>query len=100
MEQYESIIKKSLGREWNPETAFRRLNQPKVRTRIGVRIEPLNKQDVFLKHNPSKQDKSSLDFNLSNADQEKSVSSNIEHDSLFDNDQSQKKRFKRKRQQN
>jgi hypothetical protein len=76
------------------------LNQPKVRTRIGVRIEPLNKQDVFLKHNRSKQDQSSVDFNLlDNSNQEKS-SLNIEHDSLFDNDQNQKKKLKRKRKQN
>ncbi|CAF4251971.1 unnamed protein product [Rotaria sp. Silwood2] len=99
VEQFESLMQQPLGREWNPETAFRRLNQPKIRSRIGVRIEPLNKQDVFLKRHHSKQDNSSLDFNLSNDDQEKS-SSIIEQDSLFDNDQSQKKKFKRKRQQN
>jgi hypothetical protein len=85
-------MQQPLGREWNPETAYRRLNQPKVRTRIGVRIEPLNKQDVFLKPNRSKQD----DFDLSTNDQEKS-SLNNEHDSLFDNDQSQKKKLNRKR---
>ncbi|CAF0886730.1 unnamed protein product [Rotaria sp. Silwood1] len=99
VEQFESLIQQPLGREWNPETAFHRLNQPKIRSRIGVRIEPLSKQDVFLKRHHSKQDRSTLDFNLSNNDQEKS-SSNIEHDSLFDNDQSQKKKFKRKRKQN
>ncbi len=95
VDQFETLIQQPLGREWNPETAYRRLNQPKVRTRIGVRIEPLNKQDVFLKHNRSK---SELDFDLSTNDQEKS-SSNIEQDSLFDNDQSQKKKFKRKQKQ-
>jgi hypothetical protein len=89
-------MQQPLGREWNPETAYRRLNQPKIRTRIGVRIEPLNKQDVFLKHNRSKQDQPTLDLNLSTNDEEKSTS-NIEHDSLFDNDQSQKKKNKRKR---
>ncbi len=92
-------MQQPLGREWNPETAYRRLNQPKVRTRIGVRIEPLNKQDVFLKPNRSKQDQSSLDFDLGNHDQEKS-SSNLEQDSLFDNDQNQKTKLKRKRKQN
>jgi len=59
----------------------------------------LNKQDVFFKHNHSKQDQSSLEFNLSNNDQEKSLS-NIEQDSLFDTNQNQKKKFKRKRKQN
>jgi len=92
IDQFESLIQQPLGREWNPETAYRRLNQPKVRTRIGVRIEPLNKQDVFLKQNRSKQDQLLPDLN----DQEKS-SSNIEQDSLFDNDQNQKKKFKRKK---
>jgi hypothetical protein len=92
-------MQQPLGREWNPETAYRRLNQPKVRTRIGVRIEPLNKQDVFLKPNRSKQDQSPLDFDLGNHDQEKS-SSNLEQDSLFDNDQNQKTKLKRKRKQN
>ncbi|CAF1047253.1 unnamed protein product [Rotaria sordida] len=97
VEQFESVIQQPLGREWNPETAFRRLNQPKIRSRIGVRIEPLNKQDIFLKHHHSKQDNNSLfDFNLTNNDQEKS-SSNIEHNSLFDNNQSQKKKFKKKK---
>lgn len=81
VDQFETLIQQPLGREWNPETAYRRLNQPKVRTRIGVRIEPLNKQDVFLKHNRSKAD---LDFDLSANDPEQ--------DSLFDNDQTQKKR--------
>jgi len=99
VDQFESLIQQPLGREWNPETAYRRLNQPKIRTRIGVRIEPLNKQDVFLKHNRSKEDQLSFDLNSTNNDQEKS-SSNIEQDSLFDNDQSQKKEFKRKRKQN
>ncbi len=99
VDQFESLIQQPLGREWNPETAYRRLNQPKIRTRIGVRIEPLNKQDVFLKHNRSKQDQLSFDLNSTNTDQEKS-SSNIEQDSLFDNNQNQKKNFKRKRKQN
>ena len=52
-DQFESLIQQPLGREWNPETAFRRLNQPKVRTRIGVRIDPLNKDEVFVKKNRS-----------------------------------------------
>lgn len=97
VDQFESIIQQPLGREWNPETAFRRLNQPKVRTRIGVRIEPLNKQDVFLKTNRSKQDQSTLEWNLTNNnDEQEKSSSNIEQDSLFDNHHSQKKKMKRK----
>lgn len=69
-----------------------------MRTRIGVRIEPLNKEDVFLKRHHSKQnkDKSLPDFNLSNNEQEQSIAQ-LEQDSLFDNEQSQKKRFKRKK---
>ena len=61
-----------------------------------MRIEPLNKQDVFLKHHHSKSDQSALNFNLSNDDHVKS-SSNIEHDPLFDSSQSQKKKRKRKK---
>ena len=33
-----------LGREWNAETAFRRLVQPAVRTRLGARIAPIDKR--------------------------------------------------------
>lgn len=88
------MIQQPLGREWNPETAFRRLNQPKVRTRIGTRIEPLNKQEVFLKHNRSK---SNLDFDLSSGNDQEKNSANLEQDSLFDNNPTEKKRLKRKR---
>ncbi|CAF3837564.1 unnamed protein product, partial [Rotaria magnacalcarata] len=86
VEQFETLVQQPLGREWNPETAYRRLNQPKIRTRIGVRIEPLDKQDVFFKRHHSKQDNSSLDFDLSNNDEDKSTA-NVEQDSLFDNEQ-------------
>ena len=96
-DQFESLIQQPLGREWNPETAYRRLNQPKVRTRIGVRIEPLNKQDVFLKHNRSKQDQSALNFDLANNSLEDNSALTVEQDPLFDNDQSSKKKMKRKR---
>ncbi|CAF3447285.1 unnamed protein product [Rotaria socialis] len=99
VEQFESLVQQPLGREWNPETAYRRLNQPKIRTRIGVRIEPLDKQDVFFKRHHSKRDNSSLDFNLSNNDEDKSTA-DVEQDSLFDNEQSQKKKFKRKQKTN
>ena len=84
-------MQQPLGREWNPETAYRRLNQPKIRTRIGVRIEPLNKQDVFLKSNRSKQDQLVFNVNSDQADQE-AASAKMDHDSLFDNDQHQTKR--------
>jgi len=47
VEQYETTIKQPLGKEWNPECAFRRLNQPKIRTLIGTIIEPLNKDELF-----------------------------------------------------
>jgi hypothetical protein len=67
------------------------LNQPKLRTRIGVRIEPLNKQDVFLKSNRLQQESFSLDDKSIEDGQDRS-SSNFGHDSLFDNDQSQKKK--------
>ncbi|CAF0926190.1 unnamed protein product [Adineta steineri] len=100
VDQFESLMQQPLGREWNPETAYRRLNQPKVRTRSGVRIEPLNKQDIFLKHNRSNQEQSPFDVKLTeNNDQEKSLS-NMENNSLFDNEQNQKKKLKRKKKQN
>lgn len=98
-DQFESLMQQPLGREWNPETAYRRLNQPKVRTRLGVRIEPLNKQDVFLKKNAAKADQSTLNFELVGAEKAEAPASNIEQDSLFDNDQSHKKKLKRKRMQ-
>jgi len=91
-DQVESLLQQPLGREWNPETAFRRLNQPKVRTRIGVRIEPLNKQDVFVKPPRSKRDSN---FDLLSNEQDKST--NLEYDSLFDHKQNPKSKFKRKK---
>ena len=95
-DQFEAIIQQPLGREWNPETAFRRLNQPKVRTRIGVRIEPLDKEEVFIKKNRSQKTSISMD-NDPLAQDEDQVTSNLEQDSLFDhNSNKKKKKFSKK----
>ena len=90
-DQFESLIQQPLGREWNPETAFRRLNQPKVRTRIGVRIDPLNKDDVFVKKNRSNPTDTSNDKDPF-ATEPDGGTSNLGDDSLFDHEPAQKKK--------
>jgi len=90
-DQFESLIQQPLGREWNPETAFRRLNQPKVRTRLGVRIDPLNKDEVFVKKNRSEQI-STTDDKDPFATELDPETSKLGEDSLFDHEPSQKKK--------
>ena len=43
---FERKISEPLGRTWNPESKFRQVIVPKVKTRIGTIIEPIDKDDI------------------------------------------------------
>ncbi len=45
---FEKKISQPIGRTWNPESKYRKLVQPKVLTRVGSIIEPIEKDDVVL----------------------------------------------------
>ncbi|XP_062604678.1 uncharacterized protein LOC134266461 [Saccostrea cucullata] len=45
VDQYEQSIRAPIGKTWNPETAVRELVKPKVVTKLGSIIEPINKAD-------------------------------------------------------
>ncbi|CAF1337946.1 unnamed protein product, partial [Didymodactylos carnosus] len=80
IDQFESTIKQPLGKEWNPEIAFRRLNQPKVTTKLGTIIEPMDKSELFDKKKK---------MNIENEQ-----TSTIE-DTLFDNNEDNDKKKKK-----
>ncbi len=44
---FESKIKQPIGRTWNPDQKFRKLIAPRVKTRMGTIIEPIDKEDVM-----------------------------------------------------
>ncbi|XP_044759823.1 U3 small nucleolar RNA-associated protein 14 homolog A [Coccinella septempunctata] len=48
VQDFEESIRAPIGRTFVPETAFRRLTKPAVKTKIGTIIEPMDK-DVLLK---------------------------------------------------
>lgn len=43
---FESKISQPIGRTWNPDCKFRKLIAPRVKTRMGAIIEPIDKEDV------------------------------------------------------
>ncbi|XP_072126765.1 U3 small nucleolar RNA-associated protein 14 homolog A [Mobula birostris] len=45
--QFEKSICAPLGNTWNTEKATRRLNSPKIVTKLGAIIEPIAEEDVF-----------------------------------------------------
>ncbi|EEC09330.1 conserved hypothetical protein [Ixodes scapularis] len=47
--QFEAAISHPVGSTWNPETAFRDLTAPKVVTKLGQVIDPINADSVVLK---------------------------------------------------
>lgn len=47
--QFEAVISHPVGSTWNPETAFRDLTAPKVVTKLGQVIDPINADNVVLK---------------------------------------------------
>ncbi|CAN7988538.1 unnamed protein product [Ixodes hexagonus] len=50
--QFEAVISHPVGSTWNPETAFRDLTAPKVVTKLGQVIDPINADSVVLKKRP------------------------------------------------
>ena len=46
-EQFEKSIRAPLGKTWNTETAYRELVKPKVVTRLGKIITPIDKSEVY-----------------------------------------------------
>ena len=49
VEQFEKSIRAPLGKTWNPETAHRELVKPKVVTKLGKIITPIDKSEVYRK---------------------------------------------------
>lgn len=47
--QFEAVISHPLGSTWNPETSFRELVAPKVVTKLGQVIDPIEANDTMLK---------------------------------------------------
>ncbi|CAF1054400.1 unnamed protein product [Brachionus calyciflorus] len=43
---FENKISQPIGRTWNPDFKFRKMIQPKVKTKIGSVIEPIDKDDI------------------------------------------------------
>ena len=40
-EQYERAMRQPLGKEWNSKKSFAMMNQPEIKTRRGVIIDPI-----------------------------------------------------------
>lgn len=47
-EEYAASLKTPVGREWNTENAFKTLTKPKIVTKLGTIIDPLD-SSVLLK---------------------------------------------------
>ena len=47
--QFESSIRAPVGKHWNTELSYRELIKPKVITKIGQIIEPIDKKYTFKK---------------------------------------------------
>lgn len=45
--QFENTVRHPIGKTWNPETAFRKMIEPKVSTQLGTIIDPINKHETF-----------------------------------------------------
>lgn len=54
VDDFESSIRHPLGREWNPETSHKVLVEPKVVTKIGTIIAPIDKELTFKNQNKRK----------------------------------------------
>jgi len=46
VQEFESKIVQPIGRTWNPEHKFRKLTMPKVKTKMGSIIEPIDREDL------------------------------------------------------
>ncbi|CAH1800307.1 unnamed protein product [Owenia fusiformis] len=48
--QFESDVKAPIGKLWNPEGAFKEITKPKIVTKIGTIIDPIDKEVTFKKN--------------------------------------------------
>ena len=46
VEAFENKIAQPIGRTWNPDHKFRKMTMPKVKTKLGTIIEPIDKDDL------------------------------------------------------
>ncbi len=51
---FEKKISQPIGRTWNPEQKFRKLTLPRVKTKLGAIIAPIDKNDIVKNINNSK----------------------------------------------
>ncbi|XP_064629730.1 U3 small nucleolar RNA-associated protein 14 homolog A-like [Lineus longissimus] len=54
VKQFESSVRAPIGKTWNPETSFRDLTKPKVLTRAGTIIEPMDDSVKYKKQKEMK----------------------------------------------
>ena len=47
VDQFESSVRAPVGKMWNPETVFKTLIEPRITTRIGSIIDPIDKAHAF-----------------------------------------------------
>jgi len=52
--EFESKIAQPIGRTWNPDQKFRKLCTPKVKTKLGSIIDPIDKDDLPKNFNKNK----------------------------------------------
>ena len=45
--QFEATVRQPIGKTWNPETAYRKMIQPKISTARGTIIDPISKAETF-----------------------------------------------------
>ena len=51
MKQFEQSIRAPVGKTWNPEIAYKQLVKPKIVTKLGTIISPIDKEETFKKEN-------------------------------------------------
>ncbi|XP_071114020.1 U3 small nucleolar RNA-associated protein 14 homolog A-like [Haliotis cracherodii] len=61
-QQFEQSIRAPVGKNWNPETAFRKMIQPKVLTKLGTVIKPIDKSEVFEKEKQQPESTAAMKF--------------------------------------
>ncbi|GBN04600.1 hypothetical protein AVEN_148591-2-1, partial [Araneus ventricosus] len=53
--QFEGYIRQPVGHTWNPPSSFRSLTEPRVVTKAGKMIEPIDPEDVVLDNTTKKE---------------------------------------------
>lgn len=60
--EFESKISQPVGRTWNPDYKFRKLIAPKVKTRMGAIIQPIDKDDTSRYNTKKNKQKKSIEI--------------------------------------